>query len=246
MTLIGSGISDYLEPAVAPESCSDVVEQLRAYLESDSNWDVCNWQDLSFDSPLRRLASTIVDETECYSLKLEGSFEAYWKARSKSLRQNVRRDKQKAEMRAPLHFEVSPRADAEPMQALIQLHAARWRKHGQPGMIDANRSAEFLRDVARQFAAQDMLRLFSIRFEGQIAAVIFGFEYAGTLFNYLTAFDPQYEALGLGRTLLYESLRYSFEHGYRAWDFLRGNEPYKLWWGAEPIPKCRVIVTRKA
>lgn len=246
MTLIGSGISDYLEPAIAPDSCSEVVECLRAYLESDSNWDVCNWQDLCFDTPLRRLASTIVDETECYVLPLKGDFEAYWERRSKSLRQNVRRDKQKAELRDTLNFEVTSTPDAEPIEALIQLHAARWRKHGQAGMIDANSSADFLRDVAGEFAERDMLRIFLLRFEAQIAAVILGFRYAGTLFNYLTAFDPQYEALGLGRTLLYESLRYSFEHGYRAWDFLRGNEPYKLWWGAEPILKCRVIVTRKA
>ncbi len=246
LTLIGSGISDYLEPPIAPESRSEVVDRLQAHLVSNSDWDVCNWQDLSFDTPLRRLASATVDETECYVLALKGNFEEYWEGRSKSLRQNVRRDKQKAEARAPLSFEVLPTADAESMQALIQLHAARWRKHGEAGMIEANSSAGFLQDVASAFARRDMLRIFVLRFEGQIAAVILAFQYAGTLFNYLTAFDPQYEALGLGQTLLYESLRYSFEHRYRAWDFLRGNEPYKLWWGAESIPKCRVIVTRKA
>ncbi len=246
ITLIGSGISDYVEPAISPESCSAVVEHLRAYLQSGSDWDLCNWQDLSFNTPLRGLASTVTDETECYVLHLQGNFEEYWGARSKSLRQNVRRDRQKAELRAPLNFEVLSRADAEAMEALIQLHAARWRKHGQPGMIDRNSSAGFLDDIARGFEKRDMLRIFVLRFEGQIAAVILGFQHAGTVFNYLTAFDPQFEALGLGRTLLYESIRYSFEQGYRAWDFLRGNEPYKIWWGADPIPKCRVIVTRTA
>ena len=246
MTLIGSGISDYLEPAISPECSSDVVAHLRAHLEADPDWDVCNWQDLFSDSPLRSLASAVVDEAECYVLALKGNFQEYWAARSKSLRQNVRRDRQKAELRAPLKFEVFTEADPEPLQALIQLHAARWRKHGEAGMIDANRSTGFLNDIACEFARRDMLRMFVLRFDGQIAAVILAFQYAGTVFNYLNAFDPEHETLGLGRALLCEAVRYSFEHGYRAWDFLRGNEPYKLWWGAGPVRKCRIIATRTA
>lgn len=246
LTLIGSGISDYLEPAIASEHCSAILNRLETHLYSHRNWDVCNWQDLSFDTPLRRLSSNVVEDTSCYVVPLTGSFEEYWKRRSKSLRQNVRRDRQKAESRAQFEFEVSAKPDPEPITALIRLHGARWRAHGQPGTIEANCSAEFLKDVAVEFARRDMLRIFSLRFEKRIAAVIFGFCYAGTLFNYLTAFDPAHEALGIGRTLLYESLRYSFEHRYQAWDFLRGDEPYKLWWGAQLVPKCRVIVTRTA
>jgi hypothetical protein len=33
-------------------------------------------------------------------------------------------------------------------------------------------------------------------------------------------------------------------HGYRYWDFLRGEEPYKFDWGAQTIAKCRLILER--
>ncbi len=246
MTLIGSGVSDYLEPAIAPEHREAVIECLRVHLAANPNWETCNWQDLSFDTPLERLASEIREETPCSEIRLTGTFEEYWKSRSKSLRQNVRRDRQKAESLGACEFEMSKQPDAESMNALIQLHSARWQRQGEPGMIEANRSAGFLADIAREFADRDMLRIFALRFDGRIAAVILGFAYRDTLFNYLTAFDPQYEALGLGRALLFESLRYAFENGYASWDFLRGAEPYKSWWGARTIPKCRVIVTRTA
>jgi CelD/BcsL family acetyltransferase involved in cellulose biosynthesis len=108
-----------------------------------------------------------------------------------------------------------------------------------------NRTAEFIQDVVCKFGKLGMLRIFCLRFERRIAAVIFGFEYASTMFGYLSAFDPQYEELGLGRLLMYHSLRYSFERGYTRWDFLRGDEPYKQWWGAQRVPKCRVIVSRR-
>ena len=113
-------------------------------------------------------------------------------------------------------------------------------------MIEANRSAEFLREVTCEFAASGMLRIFSLRFDGKLVAVILGFSYRKRLSNYLTGFDPVYERLGFGRTLLYEAIRHCFENGYTAWDFLRGDEPYKALWRAQVIPKARVIVTRTA
>jgi CelD/BcsL family acetyltransferase involved in cellulose biosynthesis len=250
MTLIGSGISDYLEPAIHPHFVEEVVNRLRYYLESESEWEVCNWQDLSFDTALRELSShkleaKAIDETECREVRLSGTFAEYWNARSASLRQNVRRDRAKAESMGSVRFEATSEADTELMNALVRLHGARWQAQGQIGTIATNSSADFLREIARKFAARNMLRLFSLHLSENIAAVIFAFQHADKIFNYLTAFDPQYDRLGVGRTLLFEALRYCLENGYHAWDFLRGGEPYKEWWGAEKIPKCRLIIRRR-
>jgi len=246
MTLIGSGISDYLEPPIAKEHCSAIINHLQAHLRADRSWEICDWQDLCVETPLKKFASSVVEDTDCYAVPLVGTFEEFWQARSQNLRRNVRRYRQKAESRGALEFDVSAQPDAEVVQALIQLHAARWQKHGEPGMIEANGTAAFIQDIACKFASSGMLRIFSLRFDTRVAAVILGFEYANTLFGYLSAFDPRYEELGLGRLLIYDSLRYSFERGYTKWDFLRGNEPYKQWWGAQRVAKCRVIIARKA
>ena len=126
MTLIGSGVSDYLEPAIAKEHCCAIVDQLQAHLKQNSSWDICNWQDLCFETPLKRLASKTVDDIGCCVIAMAGEFEEYWQARPKNLRRNVRRDRQKAESRGALEFQVCAEANRESMQALIQLHTARW------------------------------------------------------------------------------------------------------------------------
>lgn len=246
ITLMGAGISDYLEPAMRPEYTDEIVAQIRYSLASTGDWDLCHWQDLSFDSPLKRLASEAVEDTECTAISLEGRFEEYWEHCASGLRQNVRRDRAKAEANGKVRFDVTKEPVAELLDALVEMHRARWQKHGQPGMIEANGSAAFLRDIAFEFAQRDMLRIFSLRFNEELAAVIFAFAWRQRISNYLTAFNPDHNRLGFGRTLLYEAVRYSFENGYKAWDFLRGDEPYKLWWRAQKIPKLRVIVTRKA
>jgi CelD/BcsL family acetyltransferase involved in cellulose biosynthesis len=222
-----------------------MVAQIRWNLESTSDWDLCHWQDLSLETPLKALASEVTEDAPCLAIPLKGSFEEYWEGCARSLRQNVRRDRMKAEARGKVQFDVTKEAPPELLDALIDMHGARWQRQEQPGMIEANGSAAFLRDIACKFAALDMLRIFSIRFDEKLAAVILAFAYRRRILNYLTAFDPDYERLGVGRTLLHEAVRYSFENGYTVWDFLRGDEPYKHWWRAQTVSKARVIVTRK-
>ena len=52
LTLIGSGISDYLEPAIEREHAHAVIRLFKEDLQSRDEWDVCDWQDLDADSPL--------------------------------------------------------------------------------------------------------------------------------------------------------------------------------------------------
>ena len=241
LTLIGSGISDYLEPAIAPERHREVIEELRRYLTQTPDWDICDWQDLGADTPLAGLAR-VQDDTPCAEIKLTGSFEDYWTKRGKDLRRNLRRYGERADKVSTTEFAVT--ADRALVDDLIRLHGDRWRRHGEAGTIASNNSAEFLREVSRQFARADILRLFSLRFHSEIVAISVGFLWRNRLYSYLSAFDPQYEILGFGRKLLYESLRHAYEQHYTAWNFCRGEEPYKFSFGAVSIPKCRLTVTR--
>ncbi|MGA8025708.1 MAG: GNAT family N-acetyltransferase [Bryobacteraceae bacterium] len=250
MTLIGSGVSDYLEPAISPEHLPEVLDGLRAHLEADSEWDICDWQDLSGDTPLKRLefkrgiAASFRDDTPCSEIRLAGSFEEFWRKRPKQLRQNCRRDKARAEMAGSLEFATGKRNHTELLEELIDLHAARWQRRGETGVIAANGSAEFLRDIVAEFSRRHILQFFSLTFQDRIAAIILTFVYSNTSFFYLSGFDPAHETFGFGRMLLHHALRHCFDAKYDSWNFLRGEEPYKFSWGAQRIPKCRIIVTR--
>ncbi len=251
LTLLGSGVSDYLEPLFTASYRDEAVAQLQGHLAASRDWDVCVWQDLLQDTKLRELAASpefdvhVKQDEPCKVLPLRGAFKTYWGERSKSLRQNVRRDLQKAQSRGRVQFEVLTEARPDVLRAVIELHTARWQERGCHGAIAANHSAEFLENIAREFALRNVLRLFCLKFEDKISAAILAFAYRGTLYDYVTAFDPELGAIGIGRTLLYESIRYAFANGYAGWDFMRGDEPYKSWWGAGTVPKCRLKVTRR-
>jgi len=141
-------------------------------------------------------------------------------------------------------FEVSHTADDQLMDALIALHRARWEQMGEPGMIEANRSEAFLREVAKLLASRGALSIFTVRFADRITAILLALCNKTTIFSYLSAFDPQHESLGFGRELLAKAFRYAHETGFRCWNFLRGDEAYKFPWSAQLIAKSRVLISR--
>lgn len=243
ITLVGTGISDYADPVFAPHRINEIIECARAQLMGWSDWDVCLWQDLSDHTPLRALGAAQPD-TPCSGIVIDQTYEAFLAGRPKDLRRNLRRYREKAEQIAPVRFDAADFMNAESMDALVALHRARWEKAGESGMIEANRSEAFLREVTEVLGARGSLKVFTVRFGGAIAAILLALHDNSTIFSYLSAFDPQHECFGFGRELLAEALRYAHEDGYRWWNFLRGDEAYKFSWGAQPIAKCRVVIER--
>lgn len=248
LTLLGTGVSDYLEPVIVAPDAAEIKQLLSRDLERLNDWNICVWQDLDAPSAVAqidggaKLSVAVQPDTACSEIPIEETFEEYWSARPHGLKRNVRRYLTKAQQVDAPQFSVTCHADAEALNSLITLHTERWSRQGQAGMLAANKSAAFLRQVVRHFAAEDLVRFFTMRFQGKIVAVILGFAYRNVLYAYLSGFDPEYAPLGFGRILLFEALRHSFENGYTSWNFLRGTEPYKFEWGAREILKQRVVI----
>ena len=120
-------ISDYLEPAIEPQHCPAILDRLRTHLEADMDWDVCDWQDLSANTPLSGLKSDgkfelgANPDTSCSEIRLTGTFDEFRNARPKDLKRNLRRYRKKAEAIGRLEFEVLKEAHSESMQALVAL-----------------------------------------------------------------------------------------------------------------------------
>lgn len=241
LTLIGSGLADWTDPI----QLGDLTRDVNDYLRNNAEVELCDWQDLSCGSPLTHIDGMQVrEDMSCMQIAFPSTWDEYWSLRGKDLKRNVRRYGERARAAGSVELQVIKEAEPELLNALIRLHTNRWRRQGESGMIAANHAHTFLKDVAAAFAQRDMLRIFVLRWSGDIVALVLTFVYRNTVFAYMSGFDPEHESLGFGRTLLFESFRYCFGVGYKAWNFLRGTEPYKASWGAELIPKIRLYKER--
>ena len=106
-------------------------------------------------------------------------------------------------------------------------------------------AAAFLVDLAKVCDEADLLRMFGLRYDKKLVAAALAFVHRNTVYAFAGGHDPDFESLGFGRLLLFEGLRHAFQQGCRAWNFLRGNEPYKLLWGAQITPTARITIERK-
>lgn len=131
------------------------------------------------------------------------------------------------------------------MEALAKCHALRWRERSESGMLSDPLIARFLPDAAPILAWAGVLRLYRLRF-GQVTAaalmVLAGYSMHA---YYIGGFDPAYRRLSPSSALIGFAMRQAASEGARAFDFLRGAEPYKARWGARAQPTWRRVLVRK-
>jgi CelD/BcsL family acetyltransferase involved in cellulose biosynthesis len=246
MKLTGSGLASYLEPPIAPSQRAQVMSLLKGHLLGNRDWEVCDWRDVALNSPLAGLQ--LGDSFELRTapdghwseVPLQGTFQRYWEERPFALRRNFLKYLDAASSVDRPRLEVVTQADPEFVNALIRLESEQSALFAQA----KDGAAAFLADLAKLLDGADMLRFFGLRFHGKMVAVLLAFAYKNTLYAFADGHEPEFEAQGFGRLLLFEALRHSFDHGCRAWNFLRGNEAYKLLWGARIVPTARIAIRR--
>ncbi len=153
---------------------------------------------------------------------------------------NIRYYRARARNVGPVRFEC---ANEETFAMLLRrfflLHRARWTARGETGVLAEAKLERFHLEAARAFLERKMLRLYVLYINESIAGAIYTFTHRQRAYCYLAGFDPKYKALSPGTLLIAHTIESALAEGCEAVDFLRGNEPYKYFWGAQDQPTYR-------
>jgi CelD/BcsL family acetyltransferase involved in cellulose biosynthesis len=114
------------------------------------------------------------------------------------------------------------------------LHQRRRIALGQPGCFASDRFGEFHREVASELLAAGQLRLFWLELDGSPVAAEYQLAGGGVTYAYQAGVDPLRIDEEPGRLITIATLQHAIAEGQQAFDFLRGDEPYKAHWRAEP------------
>jgi CelD/BcsL family acetyltransferase involved in cellulose biosynthesis len=133
------------------------------------------------------------------------------------------------------------------LDELATLHARRWARHGEAGVLAAPGVLDWHRESAPCLLAQGVLRLIALRLGGCVAAVLYCLADAPGLrrrrwYDYIGGFDPRFAALSPGSLLIGHAIGQAFAEGATHFDFLRGAEPYKYRWGAVDQPMYALVL----
>jgi CelD/BcsL family acetyltransferase involved in cellulose biosynthesis len=90
-----------------------------------------------------------------------------------------------------------------------------------------------------------MLRLYAVRLDDKIIAALYAFSHRKRTYFYLSGFDPDYSRFSIGTIILAHAIERARTEGSIAFDFLRGQEPYKYRWGAHDETTFTTRIVKK-
>jgi CelD/BcsL family acetyltransferase involved in cellulose biosynthesis len=147
-------------------------------------------------------------------VEIEGSFDAYWKARGKHLQQNMRtqRSKLKSQGIAPvLEVLTRPHEVAGAIEDYGRLEAAGWKGAQGTAVRADNDQGRFYRAMLEDFSHIDAARIYRYRFGERVVAVDLCIESANVHVPLKTTYDESLRGLSPSSLLRQEAYRHVFE-----------------------------------
>lgn len=174
------------------------------------------------------LTADVMLEERCPVLGLPPSWETYLASLSSKHRHELTRKIRRFEREVPDGRAVAARA-ADAVEARLGDFLALHRRSrvGKAKFMDA-RMERFFREVLPALAARGGVALWFLEAAGQPVASFVCLEWDGTVGLYNSGFAPEAAPLSPGLVLLSHVVRDAIARGRPRFDFLRGEERYKL------------------
>jgi CelD/BcsL family acetyltransferase involved in cellulose biosynthesis len=269
LRFLGSGevASDYLSLPCRPEYEERVSGNLADWLVGEhwsqigrlsvpdsDRWDLLELTGVDAgDSAVARLAAAMEARgnpvhrrpgARCWRIELPGTWDDYLAGLSKDHRKQVRRIQQRllATGRAVLHTVTREDELPQAEQILVDLHQRRQNKLGGPGRFASERFASFHHDVMPELLREGQLGLHWIELDGKPVAAEYHLIGDDVVYAYQSGVDPDALDCWPGTLAHAATIRSAIGRGMRGFDFLRGDEPYKAHWRAQPRSSVEVRI----
>lgn len=243
LLLVGSiEVSDYLDFLVRPQDLAVFLNELFDFLKSGCLplWKNLELYDILDSSPtlpaleeasrLKGWKHTQERFRPCPYINLPGSWESYLAGVDKKQRHEIRR-----KMRRLEEAEISSRwyivNDQNDLEAEIEEFLELMHQDSDKMQFLTQTMQDHMRNTARWAQAEGILHLAFLEIDGRKAAAKLCFDYGNCIWGYNSGVDRRYMDYSPGWVLLGNMLKWSNEHGYSVFDFMRGDEEYKYRFG---------------
>jgi CelD/BcsL family acetyltransferase involved in cellulose biosynthesis len=178
----------------------------------------------------------------CPVVELPATWEAFLGLLSGKDRHELRRKLRRAEAGRPrLQVGRSPAEVAALIEPFLALH--RSSAAAKARFMDT-RMEGFFRQVTATLAEVGQVALWVLELEERPAASLLCFEHEDTVLLYNSGFDPAARAFSPGVAIAARTIEDAITRGFRRYDFMRGEEPYKYALGARPTDVLRLALDR--
>jgi CelD/BcsL family acetyltransferase involved in cellulose biosynthesis len=257
----GEICSDYLTALCRPSQEANVAEALADWLtiRNQNSAGDYPWERLEFigiagnDVAVNQLLDKLKGSgniihygrtPNSWRVSLPASWEEFLMVLSKPHRNRLRRaDKTYFQSGKVQSFQVqTPDEVARFFNILVNLHQGRWQRRGRPGCFASPPFQAFHREIAARLFADGRATLSWLEMDGKPLAAEYRLHGADVMYAYQCGIDPDRLQVKPGELSNMVAIKNAIERGQHAFDFLRGDEPYKAHWRAVPQSMLSVRV----
>jgi hypothetical protein len=251
----GEVCSEHLDLLCEPSQASEVALTLTEYLSSHADeWDCLSVGTVAENDRHLGLLFTTAAEAGCevvrssgvnlWSIPLPATWEDFLAMQSKSHRKQLRQMKSRVLESERAHW--TPVNEMNQFELawdqLIDLHQLRRESLGEPGCFASPAWANFHREVAQELLLSGHLRLSILELDGEPAAAEYHLASRTATFAYQGGLDPDRRHDEPGQLSMILCVERAIAEGHQYFELLRGDEPYKAHWRAEPTPTVDVTI----
>jgi hypothetical protein len=185
--------------------------------------------------------------TNSWQIELPKTWPSFLAQLSKSHRKQLRRCQREFfdTGRAKVHWVENEQQLDIAWELLVRLHQERQQSLGNPGCFASAQYATFHRGIASDLLRAGKLWLGWLELDGRPLAVDYQFVSDTTVFVYQGGIDPSARSLSPGQLIISAGIQRAIAEGYSTYDLLRGDEPYKPHWRAEPQPLYDIRIVKR-
>ena len=239
----GDAGSDYLDLVVRRGSEAEALDAIAAALAAEPL--ALRLEHVPADSLSAQLADRL-DRRGWRSLRLPGgrcpvirlaghTWDSYLSSLGATHRANVRRRLRGLERAFRVRFDrVGTAAERdEALSALAGFHESRFRTRGGSTAFRTPALRDFHETATQDALERGWLRMYLLRLDEALVAVMYGLSYEGRFYFYQHGFDDRYERYSIGLVLMALTIRAAIDEGADTFDMLWGTESYKWLWARE-------------
>ena len=239
----GSGDSDALDFITRPGFERMCAKAFVAWLAKERGWNVCSLETLPRNSLVGRSMSQLLDQA-CWQLlqedspnffvELPPSWQEYLQCLQPAFRPLLTRYPKRLQSRYSVSITRCERVEDldSDLESLFALHQMRWTGQGKPGAFSIAERRDFYQRMAQAFLGRGWLEFWLLKLDNETVAAQFCFRYGDTVSLLQEGFNPKYAADKVGYALRAHVLQEMIKTGARRYDFLGGDDQYKLKFGA--------------
>lgn len=161
-------------------------------------------------------SSETLDYIQTPRLRISGSFEDYWKGRSKNLKHNLSRQRRRLQENGVEIKLVTNRQSGSVAKAVEEygrLEIAGWKAQEGTAVGPENAQGQFYRQILDNFCDRGEGVIYRLLLDGRMVACDMCLERNGTTVILKTAYDESVQGLSLGLLLHLEIFRSLFDEG---------------------------------